>query len=70
MTDEGFYDWGMSINFGTYLLDASGVGSYHGECFGQTDGARQAANLGDGNGMRASRLDVLSGFDLLPLLRS
>ncbi|GJN90587.1 hypothetical protein Rhopal_003599-T1 [Rhodotorula paludigena] len=51
MTDEGFYDWGMSINFGTYLLDASGVGSYHGECFGQTDGARQAANLGDGNGM-------------------
>ncbi|GAA5900071.1 uncharacterized protein JCM6883_006083 [Sporobolomyces salmoneus] len=37
MTDTGFFDWSFSINFS-------------GECLGQSDGARQAANLGDGLG--------------------
>ncbi|GAA5845482.1 hypothetical protein JCM9279_003050 [Rhodotorula babjevae] len=49
--DELFDDWSLSINFGSYLLDSQGVGSYVGECLGQSDGARQAANLGDGQGM-------------------
>ncbi|GAA5896021.1 hypothetical protein JCM8208_007508 [Rhodotorula glutinis] len=49
--DDLFDDWSLSINFGSYLLDSQGVGSYVGECLGQSDGARQAANLGDGNGM-------------------
>lgn len=53
-TADGFYDWSLSINFGSYLLDSQGVGSYAGECLGQTDGERQAANLGDGLGIRAS----------------
>ena len=52
--DDLFDDWSLSINFGSYLLDSQGVGSYAGECLGQSDGARQAANLGDGQGMRAS----------------
>ncbi|TNY22163.1 hypothetical protein DMC30DRAFT_445552 [Rhodotorula diobovata] len=51
-TADGFYDWSLSINFGSYLLDSQGVGSYAGECLGQTDGERQAANLGDGLGIR------------------
>ncbi|GAA6038153.1 hypothetical protein JCM8097_005764 [Rhodosporidiobolus ruineniae] len=37
MTDDGFFDWSESIEFGH-------------ECLGQSDGERQAANLGDGNG--------------------
>ncbi|GAA5840379.1 hypothetical protein JCM3766R1_000270 [Sporobolomyces carnicolor] len=37
MTDTGFFDWSFSINFS-------------GECLGQSDGAKQAANLGDGLG--------------------
>jgi len=40
MTDTGFFDWGFSINFS-------------GECLGQSDGAKQAANLGDGLGFSA-----------------
>ncbi|GAA5962922.1 hypothetical protein JCM3765_005921 [Sporobolomyces pararoseus] len=37
MTDTGFFDWSFSINFS-------------GECLGQSDGAKQAANLGGGRG--------------------
>ncbi|GAA6017444.1 hypothetical protein JCM8202_005684 [Rhodotorula sphaerocarpa] len=39
MFDEGFLDWSQSIQFS-------------GSCLGQSQGARQAANLGDGNGTR------------------
>mgnify|MGYP007001963711 FL=1 len=39
MFDEGFFDYSQSLLFS-------------GECLGQTGGLRQAANLGDGNGMR------------------
>ncbi|GAA5935414.1 hypothetical protein JCM3775_006267 [Rhodotorula graminis] len=56
--DDLFDDWSLSINFGSYLLDSQGVGSYVGECLGQSDGARQAANLGDGQGMR-NQTDIL-----------
>ncbi|GAA5983077.1 hypothetical protein JCM10908_000148 [Rhodotorula pacifica] len=38
MFDEGFFDYSQSLQFS-------------GECLGQTGGLRQAANLGDGNGM-------------------
>ncbi|GAA5819970.1 hypothetical protein JCM11251_005431 [Rhodosporidiobolus azoricus] len=37
MTDEGFFDWSQSLEYGR-------------ECLGQTDGERQSANLGDGLG--------------------
>ena len=39
MFDEGFFDYSQSLLFS-------------GECLGQTGGLRQAANLGDANGMR------------------
>ncbi|BGP55751.1 hypothetical protein JCM8202v2_003358 [Rhodotorula sphaerocarpa] len=42
MFDEGFLDWSQSIQFS-------------GSCLGQSQGARQAANLGDGNGTRKPR---------------
>ncbi|GAA5857933.1 hypothetical protein JCM1840_000973 [Sporobolomyces johnsonii] len=38
MTDDGFFDYAESLQFS-------------GECLGQTGGDRQAADLGDGNGM-------------------
>lgn len=47
MFDEGFLDYSQSLHFS-------------GECLGQTGGARQAANLGDGNGMRAFGPSVLT----------
>ncbi|GAA6051713.1 hypothetical protein JCM3770_002696 [Rhodotorula araucariae] len=48
---DGFYDWSLSINFGSYLLDSSqNKGRYAGQCLGQAGGNPQAANLGDGNG--------------------
>ncbi|GAA5942175.1 uncharacterized protein JCM15063_002030 [Sporobolomyces koalae] len=37
LTDTGFFDWSFSVQFS-------------GECLGQSDGAKQAANLGDGLG--------------------
>ncbi|GAA5886074.1 hypothetical protein JCM6882_004254 [Rhodosporidiobolus microsporus] len=37
MTDEGFFDWAESLQYGR-------------ECLGQSDGEKQSANLGDGKG--------------------
>ncbi|BGP40153.1 hypothetical protein JCM10450v2_004132 [Rhodotorula kratochvilovae] len=51
LSPDGFYDWSLSLNFGSYLLDSQQQGRYAGECLGQTDGERQAANLGDGSGL-------------------
>lgn len=48
MFDEGFFDYSQSLQFS-------------GECLGQTGGLRQAANLGDGNGMREVVSSRVSG---------
>lgn len=53
MTDTGFFDWGFSIDFS-------------GECLGQSDGAKQAANLGDGLGFSKffpSKFSLFPPFD-------
>lgn len=50
MTDTGFFDWSFSINFS-------------GECLGQSDGAKQAANLGDGLGFSETSQTAKLYFD-------